>query len=232
MEVPLLRVLVCETCLFQEVVLDIGRSQLGVLTEMHTDEFTESRGVVVPHGLCVTVGLKDGVTHDHLGRRVLEIKAVSFIGKNVNWNSNKTLGKRKLQERTLRRKKTDLILNTHFLGISVLLGYGSDGGEVLDDLLRVLGLSRTRLTSNQDRLVLPGLAVVSNMVNSNMVNSMVVNSMVVNSMEVNSMVVNSMVVNSNMVNSNMVNSMEVNSNMVNSMVVNSRQSYLFCNMSL
>ena len=33
---------------------------------MYTDEFTESRGVVVSYSLGVTVSLKDGVTHDHL----------------------------------------------------------------------------------------------------------------------------------------------------------------------
>ena len=125
MEVPLLGVLVCQPGLLEQVVLDIGRGELAVPTEVHSDELSESGGVIVPHGLGVTVRLKDGVTHDNL------------------------------------------VLNAHLLLPISLSGGSTNGGKVLDDLLRVLGLSRTGLSRNQDGLVLPVLqhvrvGVVSN----------------------------------------------------------------------
>ena len=115
MEVPLFWVLVCHTGLLKQIVLNIGRSQLGVFTEVNTDEFTESRRVIIPDCLGVTVRLKDRVTHDNL------------------------------------------VLNRHLLIFTFLRRQSTDAGKVLDDLLGVLGFTRTRFTSNQDGLVLPVL---------------------------------------------------------------------------
>ena len=75
------------------------------------DEFSKSRGVVVPHSLGVAPGLKDGVGLD------------------------------------------DLVLKGGFALLP--LARGADGGKVRDHLLRVLRLSGTGLSSNQDRLVHP-----------------------------------------------------------------------------
>lgn len=78
-EVPLLGVLVGQTCLLQEVVLDISRRQFGVLAEVHTDELSETRGVVVPDGLGVSVGFKHGIAHDNLGGDSRYVSCLSYI---------------------------------------------------------------------------------------------------------------------------------------------------------
>ena len=104
------RLLVGETGLLEQVDHHVGSRQLSGGVEVDTDELSESGGVVVPHGLGVAPGLKDGVGLD------------------------------------------DLVLKG---GLSLLpLAGRADGGEVGNDLLGVLGLSSTGLTSDQDRLVL------------------------------------------------------------------------------
>merc|ERR1712015_531015 len=101
--------LVGETGLLEQVDHHVGSRQLSRGVEVNTDELSESGGVVVPDGLGVPPGLKDGVGLD------------------------------------------DLVLKG---GLSLLpLAGGADGGEVGDDLLGVLGLSGTRLSSNEDGLV-------------------------------------------------------------------------------
>ena len=101
--------LVGETGLLEQVDHHVGSGQLSRGVEVDTDELSESGGVVVPHSLGVTPGLKDGVGLD------------------------------------------DLVLKG---GLSLLpLSRGADGGEVRDDLLGVLRLSGTRLSSNEDGLV-------------------------------------------------------------------------------
>merc|ERR1712015_147358 len=101
--------LVGETGLLEQVDHHVGSRQLSRGVEVNTDELSESGGVVVPDGLGVAPGLKDGVGLD------------------------------------------DLVLKG---GLSLLpLAGGADGGEVGDDLLGVLGLSGTRLSSNEDGLV-------------------------------------------------------------------------------
>ena len=79
---------------------------------MDTDEFTETRRVVIPGGLGITVRLKNGVGGHNL---VL---------------------------------KRDLLLD--LLGSSA----SGDHGKIGDDLLGVLGLASTRLTSDQHGLIL------------------------------------------------------------------------------
>lgn len=46
--------------------LDISTSQLSGVTEVNTDEFTETGGVIVTHGLGVTEGFQDGIGLDDL----------------------------------------------------------------------------------------------------------------------------------------------------------------------
>merc|ERR1719273_1673704 len=105
--------LVGETGLLEQVDHHVSSRQLSSRVEVDSNELSESGGVVVPHGLGVAPGLKDGVGTDNL---------------------------------VLKR------------GLSLLpLAGGADGGEVRDDLLGVLGLSGTRLTSNEDRLVVAGI---------------------------------------------------------------------------
>ena len=102
--------LVGETGLLEQVDHHVSSRQLSGGVEVDTDELSESGGVVVPHGLGVAPGLKDGVGLD------------------------------------------DLVLKG---GLSLLpLARRADGGEVGDDLLGVLRLSGTRLSSNLDELVL------------------------------------------------------------------------------
>jgi len=47
--------------LFQQVGLNIGTSDTKYVGEVDTNEFTETRRVVVTGGLGVTVGLQDGI---------------------------------------------------------------------------------------------------------------------------------------------------------------------------
>lgn len=57
-------------CLSSQVAqltgLDISSSQLSGVTEVDTDEFTESGRVIVTHGLGVTEGFQDGIGLDDL----------------------------------------------------------------------------------------------------------------------------------------------------------------------
>ena len=66
MEVSLLGVLVGETGLLEEIVLNISRGKFGVLTKVNTDEFTETGGVIVTDGFSVTIRFKDRVAHNNL----------------------------------------------------------------------------------------------------------------------------------------------------------------------
>merc|ERR1712045_976605 len=103
------RLLVSQTRLLEQVDNHVSSGQLARGVEVDTDEFTETGGVVIPHSLGVTPGLKDGV-----GGHNLVLKG----------------------------------------SLSLLpLARGADGGKVGDDLLGVLGLSGTRLSSNEDGLV-------------------------------------------------------------------------------
>ena len=63
---PLLRLLVGDPGLFQQVDLHVGPRQLSRLVEVDADELAEARAVVVPHGLGVAKGLQDGVRLDDL----------------------------------------------------------------------------------------------------------------------------------------------------------------------
>merc|ERR1711971_1173644 len=99
-----------QTRFFQQVDDHVSARELTTSIEPDTDEFTKSRGVVIPQGLGITPGLQDRVGLDNL---VL---------------------------------KTNLAL--------LLLASGTNGGKVRDDLLGVLSLAGTRLTSNENRLVL------------------------------------------------------------------------------
>ena len=63
---PLLRLLVGDPGLFQQVDLHVGPGQLSRLVEVDADELAEARAVVVPHGLGVAKGLQDGVRLDDL----------------------------------------------------------------------------------------------------------------------------------------------------------------------
>ena len=58
--------LVGETGLLEQVDHHVSSGQLSGGVEVDTDELSESGGVVVPHGLGVTPGLKDGVGLDDL----------------------------------------------------------------------------------------------------------------------------------------------------------------------
>merc|ERR1712083_206061 len=99
-----------QTRFFQQVDDHVSTRELTTSIEPDTDEFTKSRGVVIPQGLGITPGLQDGVDLDN------------FV------------------------HKTNLAL--------LLLASGTNGGKVRDDLLGVLSLASTRLTSNENRLVL------------------------------------------------------------------------------
>ena len=63
---PLLRLLVGDPGLFQQVDLHVGPRQLSRLVEVDPDELAEARAVVVPHGLGVAKRLQDGVRLDDL----------------------------------------------------------------------------------------------------------------------------------------------------------------------
>merc|ERR1739848_809711 len=99
-----------QTRFFQQVDDHVSTRELTTSIEPDTDEFTKSRGVVIPQGLGITPGLQDGVGLDN------------FV------------------------LKTNLAL--------LLLASGTNGGKVRDDLLGVFSLASTRLTSNENRLVL------------------------------------------------------------------------------
>ena len=63
---PLLRLLVGDPGLFQQVDLHVGPRQLSGLVEVDPDELAEARAVVVPHGLGVAERLQNGVRLDDL----------------------------------------------------------------------------------------------------------------------------------------------------------------------
>merc|ERR1719450_636412 len=104
--------LLSDTGLLQQVGHDVATSQLSGGGEMDTDELSETGGVVIPGGLSVSVGLKDGVG-----------------GHNLVLKGNLLLG----------------LLTTSTSG---------DHGQVGDDLLGVLSLASTRLSSDQHGVVL------------------------------------------------------------------------------
>merc|ERR1719430_2020275 len=58
---PLNLLLLSDTGLLQEVGHNVTTTELAGCSEVDTDELSEPGGVVVPHSLGVTVGLKDGV---------------------------------------------------------------------------------------------------------------------------------------------------------------------------
>merc|ERR1711971_839817 len=99
-----------QTRFFQQVDDHVSTRELATSIEPDTDEFTKSRGVVIPQGLGITPGLQDGVGLDNF------------------------------------------VLKTNFA--LLLLASGTNGGKVRDDLLGVHSLTSTRLTSNENRLVL------------------------------------------------------------------------------
>ena len=104
--------LLSNTRLLQQIGDDVTTSQLARGGEMDTDELSETGGVVIPGGLGITIGLKDGVGGHNL---VL---------------------------------KRDLLLD--LLGSSA----SGDHGKIGDDLLGVLSLASTRLSSDQHGVVL------------------------------------------------------------------------------
>ena len=54
--VPLLRVLVHDAGLLQQVLVHFGSLDRSILVEENVDVFPEPRRVVVPHGFCVAKG--------------------------------------------------------------------------------------------------------------------------------------------------------------------------------
>merc|ERR1719310_1419859 len=104
--------LLSDTRLLKQIGHDVATSQLAGGGEVDTDEFTETGGVVIPGGLCISVRLQNGVGGHNL---VL---------------------------------KGDLLLD--LLGAST----SGDHGKIGDDLLGVLGLSSTGLSSDQHGVVL------------------------------------------------------------------------------
>ena len=107
--------LVGHTRLLKEIGLNISTGHLTHVVEPHTDELSESGGVVVPHSLGIAIGLQDRVGLDDL---VL---------------------------------KGSLLL---FALLDLLASAGAHKGEVGDDLLGVLSFSGSRLSGNQDGLIL------------------------------------------------------------------------------
>merc|ERR1712036_172829 len=99
--------------LLQQVDNHVSTRELATSIEPDTDEFTKTRGVVIPHSLGITPGLKYRVGLDNL------------------------------------------VLKTRFAFL--LLASGTNASKVGDDLLGVLSLSSTRLTSNENRLVLANI---------------------------------------------------------------------------
>merc|ERR1739848_671152 len=96
--------------LLQQVDNHVSSRELATSIEPDADKFTKTRGVIIPHSLGITPGLKNRVSLDN------------FV------------------------LKTNLAL--------LLLASGTNGGKVRDDLLGVFSLASTRLTSNENRLVL------------------------------------------------------------------------------
>ena len=58
---PLDLLLLGDTGLLEQVGYNVATTELATGGEVDTDEFTESRGVVVPRSLGVAIGLQDGV---------------------------------------------------------------------------------------------------------------------------------------------------------------------------
>jgi hypothetical protein len=102
--------LVNDSRLFEQVDLKTGSRDEARVVELKSDEFTETRRVVVLVGLGITEGFEHGVQFDQL---VLE-----------DWPTG------------------DLLVTS------------SDVGDVLNDLLGVFGFTGSRLSSDEERLVL------------------------------------------------------------------------------
>merc|ERR1719323_1571537 len=103
--------LLSDTRLLQQIRHNVATSQLARGSEVDTDELSETGRVVVPGGLGITIGLKNGVGGHNL---VL---------------------------------KRDLLLR-------LLARASGDHGKIGDDLLGVLSLSGSRLSSDQHGVVL------------------------------------------------------------------------------
>merc|ERR1719365_249115 len=103
--------LLSDTGLLKQIRHNVTTSQLARGSEVNTDEFTKTGGVVIPGCLGITIGLQNGVGGHNL------------------------------------------VLKGDLLGILLTAG-GGNHGQVGDDLLGVLSLSSTRLTSDQHSLVL------------------------------------------------------------------------------
>merc|ERR1712055_559186 len=80
MVIPLDLQLEGDTGLLQKVGLDIGGGDFEGGTEVNTDEFTESGGVVVTDGLGVTVGLKRRIGLDNLLLERTGVRALGSLG--------------------------------------------------------------------------------------------------------------------------------------------------------
>merc|ERR1719200_86017 len=91
-----------QTRLLKQVDNHVSTRELAACIEPNTDEFTKTRGVVIPHSLGITPGLKDRVSLDNL------------------------------------------VLQTSV----------TNGGKVGNNLLGVLSFASTRLTSNENGLIL------------------------------------------------------------------------------
>merc|ERR1712214_89374 len=99
-----------QTRLVKQVDNHVSARQLATSIEPNTDELTKTGGVVIPHSLGITPGLKDRVGLDNL---VLKTR-LTFL----------------------------------------LLASGTNGSKVGNNLLGVLSFASTRLTSNENGLIL------------------------------------------------------------------------------
>merc|ERR1712214_69037 len=110
MVAPLKSSLESQTRLLKQVDNHVSARQLATSIEPNTDELTKTRGVVIPHSLGITPGLKDRVSLDNL---------------------------------VLKTRLTFLLLSS-----------STNGGKVGNNLLGVLSFASTRLTSNENGLIL------------------------------------------------------------------------------
>merc|ERR1712223_1570710 len=110
MVTPLQFSLESQTRLLKQVDNHVSSRQLATSIEPNADELTKTRGVVIPHSLGITPGLKDRVSLDNF------------------------------------------VLKTRFSFL--LLSRGTNGSKVGNNLLGVLSFASTRLTSNENGLIL------------------------------------------------------------------------------
>merc|ERR1711981_1542845 len=99
-----------QTRLLKQIDNHVSTRELATCIEPDTDEFTKTRGVVIPHSLGITPSLQDRVSLDNL---VLKTR-LTFL----------------------------------------LLASSANASKVGDDLFGVLSLASTRLTSDENRLIL------------------------------------------------------------------------------